>query len=526
MDGHDRPLVSCILYSYLFWPRGFFCQCHQPPLGLLAFAPQSACQQSSRQRALVGKLLWRKMQHSTTWHFCKKIMLGKYWALCKKGAPWAIPRMCIFTIKKDENLHPLRAKSWIVVLGNHKDKVRKKRKKFAPVLCQDSLRFLTSMAIESCCPLLQGDCKNVFCHGILPPDKITIVHPPSGDPEAAPDKYLFLTKRTLYRLQQPPYHCYNKISAILQLIGLTPSLKDPCLYTGIIRNPSDPLASISSAPLSLGIYVDNFVYFLEDPAVEAFFCCLLAECCKVDFMGIVEWFLGVHFFLRVTPSFVAVHLNQSDFATNLVKHFVHQARNKTPTATPYWSGIPIDSIAPSLDADDSPAQLCRKEAYQSLISSIGWLLSTTRPDHAAAHSFLLSYTSKPPASHMKAALYVLHYIHSTHDYGISFTSNDVMPMHSYVHFPSSSNTEAYDGTVPPQLCSLNTLLAYSNACLSSQLGNSVADGTLLPLFKFRSMNGGIVFKNVCPIGWLDKRQDCTPLSFCNAEIRATSTTSK
>jgi hypothetical protein len=110
---------------------------------------------------------------------------------------------------------------------------------------------------------------------------------------------------------------------------------------------------------------------------------------------------------------------------NLVERFVQQARNKIPTATPYQSGVPIDSIAPSLDADDSPAQLRCKEAYQSLIGSIGWLLSTTRPNLAAAHSFLSSYTSKPMTSQMKAALYVLHYIHSTHDYGISFTSNNL-----------------------------------------------------------------------------------------------------
>ncbi len=66
---------------------------------------------------------------------------------------------------------------------------------------------------------------------------------------------------------------------------------------------------ISSAPLSLGMYVDDFVYFLEDPAVEALFCHLLTERCKVDFMGIIEWFLGVHFLWRITPSSVDVHLN-------------------------------------------------------------------------------------------------------------------------------------------------------------------------------------------------------------------------
>jgi len=51
-------------------------------------------------------------------------------------------------------------------------------------------------------------------------------------------------------------------------------------------------------------------------------------------------------------------------------------------------------------------------------------------------------------------------------------------------------------------------------------------GTLLPLFKFCSMSGGIVFKNGGPLGWLSKRQDRTSLSSCEAKIRATSTTSK
>jgi hypothetical protein len=58
-----------------------------------------------------------------------------------------------------------------------------------------------------------------------------------------------------------------------------------------------------------------------------------------------------------------VHLNQFRFATNLVKHFSCQARDITHTTTPYRSGVPIDSIAPSADPDDLPAQIRHKEAY-------------------------------------------------------------------------------------------------------------------------------------------------------------------
>jgi hypothetical protein len=49
----------------------------------------------------------------------------------------------------------------------------------------------------------------------------------------------------------------------------------------------------------MGLYVDNFVYFLEDPAVETLFECLLREQIKVDFMGLVEWFLGIRFSWRI-----------------------------------------------------------------------------------------------------------------------------------------------------------------------------------------------------------------------------------
>jgi hypothetical protein len=105
---------------------------------------------------------------------------------------------------------------------------------------------------------------------------------------------------------------------------------------------------------------------------------------------------------------------------------------------------------------------------------------------------------------MNSALYVLHYIHSTYNYGISFTSKHMAPMHSYILFPPSNNNEAYTNTIPPKLLMTRTLLAYSDACWGSKIGNAVTEGTLPPLFKFQSMNGDIIFKNGCPIEWLGK----------------------
>ena len=107
---------------------------------------------------------------------------------------------------------------------------------------------------------------------------------------------------------------------------------------------------------------------------------------------------------------------------------------------------------------------------------------------------------------MKAALYTLHYISSTHDYGISFSSEDIAPMHFFIHFSPSADVEANKDAVPPKPVNSSTLSAYSDACWGSQIGSAVADGTLLPLSMFRGMKGGIIFCNRGPVVWIGKCQ--------------------
>jgi hypothetical protein len=127
---------------------------------------------------------------------------------------------------------------------------------------------------------------------------------------------------------------------------------------------------------------------------------------------------------------------------------------------------------------------------------------------------------------MKAALYALHYIHLTRNYGILFTSDNIGPMHSFIHYPPSLDVEAYRDASPPQAHDSSTLLSDSDACWGSQIGSTITDGIFLPLFKFRSISGGIIFKNGGPLSWLSECQECNYLCSCKAEIHATSATSK
>jgi hypothetical protein len=125
------------------------------------------------------------------------------------------------------------------------------------------MRLLLSMAVKQRRVLKQGDCKNAFCQGILPPVEITIAKPPIGDPDSAR-----LLKHTLYGYRCSPQHWYMKIKSVLHKMGLHQNEYDPCLFTGCIIDTLILADTPSTSPIALGLYVDDFVYFSADPTVE------------------------------------------------------------------------------------------------------------------------------------------------------------------------------------------------------------------------------------------------------------------
>jgi hypothetical protein len=199
-----------------------------------------------------------------------KITLAQYRMRREKDPSRAIPTMCVLTIKPDKKMNPHQAKLHIAVLGIYKDRIWSKSEKYAPVLRPDTMQLIISMAVEQWRMLNQGDSKNAFCQGILPWEKITFVKPPIINPDAKKDK-CWLLKRTLYGLCCSPCHWYTKIKTILQKLGLRQNAYNPCLFIGNIINPSDPSDSPSTVPLTLGLYMENFIYFSADDAVKVKF---------------------------------------------------------------------------------------------------------------------------------------------------------------------------------------------------------------------------------------------------------------
>lgn len=281
-----------------------------------------------------------------------------------------------------------------------------------------------------------------------------------------------------------------------------------------------PLDRLFMHPLHIGLYVDDFVFYTKDKAHETAFRSELEQHIAVDWMGDVDFFLGTAFtWKRMNDGNISVHLSQATFTEHLAHRFSVDTMNITPNMTPYRSGLPIDSIQAS-DPND-PDLTRRRKVYQSIVGSINWLATNTRPDVAPALTFLASYMQLPSLQHYKAAIHVLKYLHSTSEYGLSYHSDSTQTLQAYNHFPHHHDKEAYTDAIPPSPSECPQLTAFSDACWGGQIGNSVPDGTPIELFKLRSLSGFIICRSGGPIAWKSIRQAQTALSSCEAEVVAT-----
>ena len=282
-----------------------------------------------------------------------------------------------------------------------------------------------------------------------------------------------------------------------------------------------------SPPVSGRVYVDYFVYFSEDPEVESLFEQILKSQFNIDFMGTVNWFLGTQFdWAEHHDGALSVHLSQAAFAQNIVeRHRLHNI-NFNPRVSPYRSGHPIDSF-PSAEVDENDKHfLRRRQSYQSLVGSLNWLATNTRPDLAPVVSFLASYSHCPSKQHLESALYAVRYLRSTASYGIAYHSSSSTSTEAYVHYPFPHDAEAYHDSVSPANNEMHLLTGYCDANYGSQIGNSVPDGTEIELFKYRSMSGFIIMRCGGPIAWKAVRQERCSRSTCEAEIRSIDETTK
>lgn len=152
----------------------------------------------------------------------------------------------------------------------------------------------------------------------------------------------------------------------------------------------------------------------------------------------IEWFLGMKFSWNKTSDSLKCHVHQEAFVLDMVNRYNLNNYNKSPRATPYRSGFPVDNIAPSTLPLSEQTDLTKR--FQQIIGDLNWLSISTRPDITTIISLLSAHSHLPSPAHFDSALHVVKYLALNPFHVLFYSSGNTEPMHAFVHFPPNNRT--------------------------------------------------------------------------------------
>jgi hypothetical protein len=307
-----------------------------------------------------------------------------------------IPVKWVFKIKIDSNGNIERYKARLVVKGFHQREGIDYDEVFAPVSRHATLRALLATAAASNLEIHQLDIKTAFLNGTL--DETVYTAQPPGY-EQDPDQACHLHK-SLYGLKQAPRAWHHTLKTQLGIMGFMESTADPALFT-----------KTTGPPVYLLTYVDDILIITGSTTELATTKTKIMAAFAARDLGPATYFLGMS--ITRDQDTKTIKLSQPLHITNLLSKFnmTNAVSMKTPS-----------SPAIKLTADGQPLNT-KTNPYSTLVGSLMYLASCTRPDIAQAVGALARYMSSPTQDHWTAAKHVLRYLAGTTTHGITFGSS-------------------------------------------------------------------------------------------------------
>lgn len=310
-----------------------------------------------------------------------------------------IPVKWVFKEKRDASGSIERHKARLVVKGFHQREGIDYDDVFAPVSKYSTLRTLLAIAADQDLEIHQLDIKTAFLNGNL--DEDVYIQQPPGYDNHNPHLACKLNK-ALYGLKQASRAWHRTLKTKIESMGFNESTADP----GLFIKPS------SSSPAYLLIYVDDILVITGSTSALSSIKTQIATAFDIRDLGPAAFFLGIDIIRDRTTK--TIKLTQTRHTTDLLSKF--SMEQSKPFDTP-------SSTAIKLTADGEPLDI-KTHPYSTLIGSLMYLSSCTRPDIAQAVGALTRYMSKPTTAHWTAAKHVLRYLAGTTNYGIIFTPSD------------------------------------------------------------------------------------------------------
>ena len=328
---------------------------------------------------------------------------------------------------------------------------------FSPVVRFESIRTIIALAASFKLKLNQMDIKTAFLNGELKED--IYMQQPEGFVVKESGKLVCRLKRSIYGLNQLA-RCWNtELDYCLKEIGFSQLDCDPCTYNRIVDGNVFVIA----------VYVDDIILAGHNDDIMNKVKIAIGNKFNVTDMGEMHHFLGVKVVQNYTVG--KIWIGQSTYAKELLIRFKMEESNPTDT--------PVDVGMKLMKGKDGES--VNKEKYQSVVGSLLFLSTRTRPYIAYAVGTTARFSASPTKSHWTAVKRILRYINGTLDLGLLY-----------------SNEESVN------------LVGFSDADWAGDQNDRKSTSGYI----FQLSNGAV--------SWRSKKQSCVALSTAEAEYMALS----
>ena len=153
----------------------------------------------------------------------------------------------IFKYKRDSSDNIIQRKARLVARGFTQQYGRDFKETFSPTLNHDSLRILTTFAVQNNFNIEQIDINAAYLNANLTEE--LFMKPPEGHQDYK--RYFWKLKKAIYGLKQSGREWNLQLNSFILKIGFERLTSEPCLY--IKRNNQNNITCI------LGVYVDDIL---------------------------------------------------------------------------------------------------------------------------------------------------------------------------------------------------------------------------------------------------------------------------
>lgn len=298
----------------------------------------------------------------------------------------------MFTVKYDKHGQVERFKGRVVAKGYSQRYGIDYRETFSPVVRFNSIRTLLAYAVQKGMLIHQMDVVTAFLNGDL--EEEIYMHQPEGYMKTGGegvDTLVCRLKKSIYGLKQSP-RCWNQaFKKVVKTLKLEQIQADPCVFVK---------SSDASVETILAVYVDDLIIMTITSEEMDQIKSRLSQNFKMKDMGSLHYCLGV----SVEQSEDGISLSQEQYIGKLLKRFGLEEANTATT--------PMDLSVKQV-ADDGLSKPVDEVRYQSIVGSLLYAATATRPDIAQAVGTMSKFNSRPTEAHLTGVKRILRYLKGT-----------------------------------------------------------------------------------------------------------------